>query len=218
VVDEVHGFRSFDERDLLGFVDGTENPEGDAALAAVLIGDEDPRFAGGSYAVIQKYVHDLAAWDALPVEEQERAVGRSKLSDIEMADEVKPPNSHVALNTIVDDDGEQQQIMRFNMPFGRVGAGEYGTYFIGYAHSPDVIEQMLRNMFIGRPPGNYDRILDFSTALTGNLFFVPTSDFLDDPPLPRRALEAPAERQDQESTDGSEQDGSLGIGSLKKRI
>ncbi len=187
VVDEVHGFRSFDERDLLGFVDGTENPEGKAARAAVLIGDEDPEFAGGSYAVVQKYLHDLEGWDALPVEEQERAIGRTKLSDIEFPDEAKAPNSHVTLNTIVDENGDEQQIVRFNMPFGSVGAGEFGTYFIGYAHSPDVIEQMLTNMFIGKPPGTYDRILDFSTAVTGNLFFVPSVDFLDDPPAPASA-------------------------------
>jgi putative iron-dependent peroxidase len=161
VVDEVHGFRSFDERDLLGFVDGTENPEGAEAAAAVLVGDEDPGFAGGSYVVVQKYLHDLAAWDALPVEEQERAIGRTKLSDLELPDDVKPANSHVALNTIVDEDGEEQQIFRLNMPFGRVGAGEFGTYFIGYARTPDVIETMLENMFVGDPPGNHDRILDF---------------------------------------------------------
>jgi putative iron-dependent peroxidase len=208
VVDEVHGFRSFDERDLLGFVDGTENPEGAAAHAAVVIGEEDPEFAGGSYVVVQKYLHDLDAWDGLPVEEQERAVGRMKLSDIEMADDVKPANSHVALNTIVDEDGEQRQIMRFNMPFGRVGSREFGTYFIGYARSPDVIEEMLRNMFIGKPPGNYDRILDFSTAVTGNLFFVPSADFVDDPATP-----APAVAPTAEAASG---DDSLGIGSLRK--
>jgi porphyrinogen peroxidase len=212
VVDEVHGFRSFDERDLLGFVDGTENPEGGAAATAVLIGDEDPMFAGGSYAVVQKYVHDLGAWDALPVEQQERAIGRTKLSDIEMPDDVKPANSHVALNTIVDEDGDQHQIMRFNMPFGRVGASEFGTYFIGYARDPSVIEQMLSNMFIGNPPGNYDRILDFSTALTGNLFFVPSGDFLDDPPAP----EAAADTEDPADTERpASDDGSLGIGSLR---
>jgi porphyrinogen peroxidase len=208
VVDEVHGFRSFDERDLLGFVDGTENPEGAAALAAVLIGDEDPAFAGGSYVVVQKYLHDLEGWDALPVEEQERAMGRTKLNDIEFPDELKPANSHVALNTIVDENGEQRQIVRFNMPFGRVGAGEFGTYFIGYARGPEVIEQMLKNMFIGEPPGSYDRILDFSTALTGNLFVVPTVDFLDDPPAPGPAAAS-------ESEDDSE-DGSLAIGSLRE--
>jgi putative iron-dependent peroxidase len=214
VVDEVHGFRSFDERDLLGFVDGTENPEGHEAPDAVLIGDEDPQFAGGSYVLVQKYLHDLAGWDALPVEEQERAIGRTKLSDIELPDEQKPANSHVALNTIVDEDGEERQIMRFNMPFGRVGAGEFGTYFIGYARSPDVIEQMLTNMFIGNPPGTYDRILDFSTAVTGNLFFAPTADFLDDPPSAAGAAAepepAPADAADEPG------DGSLAIGSLQE--
>jgi putative iron-dependent peroxidase len=202
VVDEVHGFRSFDERDLLGFVDGTENPDGPAADAAVVIGDEDPAFVGGSYVLVQKYVHDLAAWDALAVEEQERVIGRRKLSDIELGDDVKPSNSHVALTTIVDAAGEERQIVRFNMPFGRVGVGEFGTYFIGYARSPDVIEQMLINMFVGKPPGNYDRILDVSTAVTGSLFFVPTADFLDDPP-PAGA--------------GAPGDDSLGLGSLRDR-
>jgi porphyrinogen peroxidase len=214
VVDEVHGFRSFDERDLLGFVDGTENPEGHEALEAVLIGDEDPPFAGGSYVIVQKYVHDLDAWDALPVEEQERAIGRTKLSDIELPDELKPANSHVTLNTIVDEHGEERQIVRFNMPFGRVGAGEFGTYFIGYARSPDVIEQMLTNMFIGKPPGTYDRILDFSTAVTGNLFFAPTADFLDDPPSAAAApAEADAPPADSADVPG---DSSLAIGSLRE--
>ncbi|WGY03228.1 Dyp-type peroxidase [Nocardioides sp. QY071] len=180
VVDEVHGFRSFDQRDMLGFVDGTENPEGPEKDAAVLIGDEDPTYAGGSYVITQKYLHDLTAWGALSVEDQERAIGRSKLSDVEMADDVKPANSHVALNTIVDADGTERAILRDNMPFGRVGAAEFGTYFIGYANDPGVTELMLTNMFVGRPPGNHDRILDFSTAVTGTLFFVPTSDFLDD--------------------------------------
>ena len=214
VVDEVHGFRSFDDRDLLGFVDGTENPEGEEALDAVLIGDEDPQFAGGSYVVVQKYLHDLDAWDALPVEEQERVVGRTKLSDVELPDELKPANSHVALNTIVDENGEERQIMRFNMPFGRVGAAEFGTYFIGYARSPDVIEEMLRNMFIGKPPGNHDRILDFSTAVTGNLFFAPTAAFLDDPPSPGVAA-AEADAPSADAGEGSG-DGSLAIGSLRE--
>jgi porphyrinogen peroxidase len=208
VVDEVHGFRSFDDRDLLGFVDGTENPEGASARAAVVIGEEDPDFAGGSYVVVQKYLHDLEAWDALAVEEQERAIGREKLSDIELADDVKPANSHVALTTIVDDDGHEHQIVRLNMPFGRVGAGEFGTYFVGYARSPDVIEQMLRNMFIGNPAGTYDRILDFSTAATGNLFYVPSVDFIDDPPTPTRTETAAVE--------AASNDDSLGIGSLRE--
>ena len=210
VVDEVHGFKSFDERDLLGFVDGTENPEGSSAAAAVVIGDEDPEFSGGSYVIVQKYVHDMDGWDALPVEEQERAIGRTKLSDIELADDVKPANSHVALNTIVDEDGTEHQIMRFNMPFGRVGASEFGTYFIGYARDASDIEQMLVNMFVGKPPGNYDRVLDFSRAVTGSLFFVPNASFLDDPPGPTDATDA-----ETSGTEAVPEDGSLGIGSLK---
>ncbi len=211
VVDEVHGFKSFDERDLLGFVDGTENPAGTAALAAAVIGEEDPDFASGSYVLVQRYLHDLAAWDALTVAEQERVVGRTKINDIELPDEVKPANSHVALTTIVDDDGREHQILRYNMPFGRVGDGEFGTYFIGYARTPNVLEQMLTNMFVGSPPGNYDRILDFSTAMTGSLFFVPTVEFLDNPPAGAAAdTQAPADEIDNHAGEGS-----LRIGSLK---
>jgi porphyrinogen peroxidase len=184
VADEVHGFRYFDERDLLGFVDGTENPVGAAAAAAALVGEADPSFAGGSYVIVQKYLHDMQAWNALSVEDQERTFGRSKLEDIEMADDVKPVNSHVAVNTLIDPDGTQRQILRANMPFGDLTRGEFGTYYIAYAATPSVTEQMLVNMFIGRPPGNHDRVLDFSTAVTGSLFFAPTADFLDDLPDP----------------------------------
>ncbi len=224
VVDEVHGFRSFDERDMLGFVDGTENPEGIEAREAVLIGDGEGGLTGGSYVIVQKYLHDLEAWDALAVAEQERAIGRTKLSDLEFPDEAKAPNSHLALNTIVDEDGTEHKIMRFNMPFGSVGAGEFGTYFIGYAHTAALIELMLTNMFIGKPPGNYDRILDFSTALTGNLFFVPPGDFLDDPPDPSSAAAADAAGTPDDAAaalgapaalDGATADGSLAIGSLR---
>src|SRR6201995_4205756 len=94
VIDEVHGFRSFDERDLLGFVDGTENPEGAEAIDAVTVtADQDPAFTGPGYVVVEKYLHDLSAGDALSTEDQERAIGRTKLSDLEMADDVKPPDS-----------------------------------------------------------------------------------------------------------------------------
>ena len=178
IADEVHGFSYFDERDLLGFVDGTENPTGPAAVSATIIGAEEPAYAGGSYVIVQKYLHDLTGWNALPVEEQEKIIGRSKLSDVEMDDSVKPANAHNALTTIVVD-GDEVDIVRDNMPFGQVGSGEYGTYFIGYARSPATTEQMLTNMFIGSPPGNYDRILDFSTAVTGTLFFVPAQTMLD---------------------------------------
>ncbi|MFE2411537.1 Dyp-type peroxidase [Kitasatospora sp. NPDC059408] len=205
VVDSVLGFQYFDDRDLLGFVDGTENPEGRAAETAALVGDEDPGFAGGSYVVVQKYLHDLDKWNALSTEEQEGAVGRTKLGDIELDDDVKPADSHVALTVLTGPDGGERKIVRFNMPFGSFErGGEYGTYFIGYARTPEVTEEMLRNMFVGRPPGTTDRLLDFSTAVTGSLFFVPTADFLDTPPPPPPGPGA---------VPG---DGSLGIGSLKR--
>ncbi|MEU6660097.1 Dyp-type peroxidase [Streptomyces sp. NPDC046821] len=218
VVDEVHGFTYFDDRDLLGFVDGSENPTGEAARASVFVGDEDAPFAGGSYVVVQKYLHDMAAWNALSTEEQEKVIGRSKSDNIEMSDETKPADSHVALNTITGDDGEERRIVRQNMPFGTVGRGEFGTYFIGYARTPAVTEQMLENMFIGSPPGNTDRILDFSTAVTGNLFFVPTADFLDDLPDPPAVRDAARERPAPVATPepvAAPSDGSLGIGGLK---
>jgi porphyrinogen peroxidase len=177
-VDETHGFRYFDDRDLLGFVDGTENPRGEDALDAALVAAEDPPFAAGSYVIIQKYLHDVGRWNALSTEEQERIVGRRKLSDIELSDEVKPKSAHNALTSIVED-GREVKILRDNMPFGRPGNGEFGTYFIGYSRSPRVTEQMLENMFVGRPPGNYDRLLDFSRAVTGCLFFAPSATFFE---------------------------------------
>jgi putative iron-dependent peroxidase len=217
--DEVHGFRYFDQRDLLGFVDGTENPAGSAADYAVFIGNEDPAFSGGSYLIVQKYLHNLHAWNALPTETQERIIGRTKFSDIELDDSVKPTCAHNAL-TVIEENGVEIKILRDNMPFGRPGSVEFGTYFIGYSRSPRTIEQMLENMFVGRPPGNYDRILDFSTAVTGNLFFVPAATFLDsispDQPALTVSSSASAPASIASSTPAPRStDGSLGIGSLK---
>jgi porphyrinogen peroxidase len=226
VADEVQGFRYFDERDLIGFVDGTESPAGAAGVSvAVVTADDDPGFAGGSYVIVQKYVHDMAAWNAISIEEQERVIGRTKLDDIELPDDVKPANSHVALNTITGPDGEERQIVRANMPFGSPGHGEFGTFFIGYAATPSVTEEMLENMFIGRPPGTTDRVLDFSVAVTGGLFFAPSADFLDDPPGPPGEVGAVGADADTDTGAGADTDtdagaagpgdGSLGIGSLK---
>jgi porphyrinogen peroxidase len=221
VADEVHGFRYFDDRDVLGFVDGTENPRGDGAREAAIVGGEDPPFAGGSYVIVQKYLHDLKAWNALPVEAQERIIGRRKLSDVELSDAEKPPYAHNAL-TNIEENGRQAQILRDNMPFGRPGHGEFGTYFIGYSRRPRITEIMLENMFIGRPPGNYDRILDFSRPVTGSLYFVPTGTFLDNanavPPNTTESLkissaEAPSPVPVHSPTFAH--DASLKIGSLK---
>jgi len=235
-VDEVQGFRFFDDRDLLGFVDGTENPRGAAAIDAVLVGDEDPNFAGGSYVIIQKYLHNMDAWNALSTEAQERIIGRAKLSDVELDDSIKPTSAHSELTTIVEN-GKEIKIVRDNMPFGRPGHGEFGTYFIGYSRSPRTIEQMLENMFVGRPPGNYDRLLDFSRAVTGNLFFMPSATFLEniaadlaedqareDQPAAVQSPPAPAAAEIASSNSSSSEsnspvrDGSLGIGSLKGDI
>jgi putative iron-dependent peroxidase len=219
-VDEVHGFRYFDDRDLLGFVDGTENPRGEAVIDATLIGEEDAAFAGGSYVIVQKYLHDLAGWNTLSTEAQERIIGRTKLSDIELDDSIKPTSAHSALTTIAED-GKEFKILRDNMAFGQPGQGEFGTYFIGYGRSPRITEQMLENMFIGRPPGNYDRLLDFSRAVTGNLFFVPSSTFLESVTEDEStAMAPPAVSPAVESAQSipSVHDGSLGIGSLKGNI
>jgi putative iron-dependent peroxidase len=178
VADEVQAFRYFDDRDVIGFVDGTENPRGDAARTAAVVGDEDPGFIGGSYVIVQKYLHDMKAWNALPVETQEKIIGRKKLSDIELKDTDKPAYAHNAL-TSIEENGKELKILRDNMPFGRPGHGEFGTYFIGYSRTPRITETMLQNMFVGRPPGNYDRLLDYSRPATGSLFFVPSSTFLD---------------------------------------
>ncbi|MXN54145.1 Dyp-type peroxidase [Shinella sp. AETb1-6] len=214
--DEVHGFSYFDDRDLIGFVDGTENPVDGAAVAATIIGAEDPDFAGGSYVIVQKYLHDLPAWNRVPVAEQERIIGREKLSDIELDDAAKPSYAHNVL-TSIEENGEPLEILRDNMAFGDVGKGEFGTYFIGYARSPNRIERMLDNMFIGLPPGNYDRLLDFSRAVTGTLFFVPAASFLDAVVPDAGPAPAAAAPPATEPTP-PRRDGSLGIGSLRKGV
>jgi putative iron-dependent peroxidase len=222
-LDEVHGFNYFDDRDLIGFVDGTENPVDQGAIDATIIGEEDAAFAGGSYVIVQKYLHDLDKWNTLPIEQQEKIIGRTKLSNIELDDAVKPTSAHNALTTIMED-GKQLEIVRDNMPFGEVGKGEFGTYFIGYARSPTRIEQMLMNMFVGRPPGNYDRLLDYVRVVTGTLFFVPSATFLEDVPTETAAPSmAPAPNSNEAKLEEapksrlSSPDGSLGIGSLNKR-
>ena len=208
--DEVQGFRYFEDRDVIGFVDGTENPRGNLAFEAALVGDEDKAFAGGSYVIVQKYIHDMKAWNALSTEAQELIIGRRKLSDIELDDAAKPVSAHNAL-TVIEENGKELKILRDNMPFGRPGYDEFGTYFIGYCRTPRITETMLENMFVGRPPGNYDRLLDFSRTVTGSLFFAPSATFLDnagDPGTEVAVNAAPA-------AGSSVDDTSLGIGSLK---
>ena len=196
VVDEVSGFRYFDARDLLGFVDGTANPTNFDLHSSVLVGNEDADFAGGSYVVVQRYLHDLNAWRRVPTPLQEEIIGRTKIDNIEIDDDNAPRKSHKSLATIVDADGHEYDILRDNMPFGRPGRQEFGTYFIGYSRYLWVIEKMLQRMYVGDPVGAYDRLLDFSTPHTGTTFFAPAR-----PTLQRLARAAQAKVAAAGSTD-----------------
>lgn len=211
IVDEVHGFQYFDHRDLTGFVDGTENPVGQQAMDAVIVGGEDGEFAGGAYVTVQKYIHDFALWNRLPVAEQEGIIGRTKFDDVELSEDAKPSFAHNAL-TSLEEDGEEIPIVRRNMPFGTVSPGGAGTYFIAYSRSPRPVERMLERMFIGEPPGNYDRLLDFTHAVTGTMFFVPGQEFIsrlgDEEPGPAPSSREPA-------LEAIAADSSLKIGNLR---
>ena len=172
-VEEVQGFRYWDGRAIIGFVDGTENPQGEDRDIYAKVGDEDAKFKGGSYLFVQKYIHPMSEGNKLPVSEQEKIIGRYKHSDIEMSESEKPSNSHSAAANVGDD----KKVVRDNMPF--MAGGEVGTYFIAYARTFSTLEMMLESMFIGEPKGNYDRLLDYSTPKTGTLFFAPTFDMLE---------------------------------------
>ncbi|KAH6874429.1 hypothetical protein B0T10DRAFT_498898 [Thelonectria olida] len=182
VQDVTAGFRYLDARDLLGFIDGTANPVGPAVEDAALItAADDAPAVGGSYIVVQKYLHNIKSWQALSTEQQESVIGRTKLDNIELDDaEEGEQQSHKTLATLEDEDGNEQDILRDNMPFGSPSSGEFGTYFIGYSRKLWVIEKMMERMFVGHPPGLHDRILDFSTAVTGTTFFAPSANVLDE--------------------------------------
>lgn len=217
-MEEIHGFRYWDGRSILGFVDGTENPRGADRAHFGLIGDDDPAYKGGSYLFVQKYIHDLNAFKGLPLQEQENVFGRYKWNDVEMPDNIKPSNSHIALANI----GDEFKIIRDNMPFGNMSTNEMGTYFIAYASTFSTVKKMLNNMFIGSPEGNYDRLLDFSTPKTGTLFFVPSATLLKNisSAAPDLAVTNPnsteSEADDKIESRSFSADGSLKIGSLKK--
>ena len=215
VVDETQGFRYFDARDLLGFVDGTANPIGRELGDSAIIGGDDAPFAGGSYVVVQKYLHDLKAWTSLSVEQQQAVIGRTKLENVELDDSTQNQKAHKTLATIVDDDGNELDILRDNMPFGSPGSGQFGTYFIGYSGRLWVTMRMIDRMFIGDPPGFYDKILDVSTAVTGGTFFVPSNPVLQalGDPDDIAALLASGSSDDS-AGDASLGDGSPGVGSL----
>ncbi|MDR3190583.1 MAG: Dyp-type peroxidase [Lactobacillaceae bacterium] len=172
LVDETKGFRYFEGRAIIGFIDGTEAPAIEDAADYAIVGDEDPEFINGSYAFAQKWVHEMDVWEAMKIEHQEKAVGRHKFNDLELDDEEKLPNAHnVAAK--VEIDGEEQKIVRMNVPFSDAASGKTGTYFIGYARHWQVTKLMLTQMV-----EQSDFLLTFSRLQSGQLFFIPSRDLL----------------------------------------
>lgn len=174
VVEEIMGYKHLGGRDLTGFVDGTENPQGDERAEVALVA-EGP-FAGGSYVSLQRYVHNLPKWDAIPVPEQEKVVGRTKESDEELDDEVKPPTAHIA-RVVIEEDGEELEVLRHSLPYG--GTGENGLYFVAYCADPGPFRRMLERMVLRDGNGHADRLLDFTRAVTGAAFFTPSVELLE---------------------------------------
>lgn len=173
VVDETKGFRYFEGRAIIGFIDGTEAPQVEDAAEYAIIGDEDPFFENGSYAFAQKWRHNMNIWDHLSTETQEKAIGRKKFSDLELPDEEKFKNAHnVASQAEID--GEEQKIVRMNVPFSDPASGYSGTYFIGYSRYWHVTKLMLENMLSA---GDY--LLTFSQILSGQMFFIPSRPLLE---------------------------------------
>ena len=171
VAEEIHGFRYRDSRDLTGFIDGTENPKGKARAAAALIGEEDRPFAGGSYVVVQRYVHDLERWRRLDDREQEQIIGRTKRGSVELPKAKKPQTAHIS-RVVIERDGAELQILRQSYPWGTVR--EAGLYFAAYTKSLDVFDSMLARMMGAADDGLHDRLMEFSRAVTGATFFVPS--------------------------------------------
>lgn len=175
VLEEQAGFRYLDNRDLTGFIDGTENPhEPEGRAAAALI--PDGAFAGGSFAFAQRYVHDMEKWQRLKVDAQEQVIGRTKLDSVELEEDRMPPNSHVARN-VIEEDGEELQILRHSMPYGSA-SGERGLFFLAYTRDLGIIDRMLANMFGTAGDGLSDRLLHFVTPVGGGYFFVPADALL----------------------------------------
>ena len=174
VIDETKGFRYLEGRAIIGFIDGTEAPAPEDAADYAIIGDEDSDFINGSYAFAQKWQHDMAFWENLSVEHQEKAVGRHKFDDMELDDDDKLENAHNVASKL-EIDGEEQKIIRMNVPFSDPAMDYTGTYFIGYARHWQVTKQMLEQML-----EKSDFLLTFSTLLSGQLFFIPSRDTLAD--------------------------------------
>ena len=172
VLDETQGFRYFEGRAIIGFIDGTEAPAIEDAADYALVGDEDPTFENGSYAFAQKWQHDMPVWNHMKTEDQEKAVGREKFSDYELDDADKFKNAHNVASQFTEN-GVEQKIVRMNVPYSNPAGGNTGTYFIGYARHWKVTKGMLTNMV-----EKSDFLLTFSKLLTGQAYFIPSRDLL----------------------------------------
>lgn len=173
--EQIDGFRYLDSRDLTGFVDGTENPEGEERAKVALVGDDEAEFAGGSYLHLQRWVHNMPKWRTTAEAEQEQVIGRTKQDDVEMGDEIKPPTAHIA-RVVIEEEGEELEILRQSMPYGHLD--EMGLMFASYARSPQPFTRMLQRMFCPDAAGHYDHLLNFSRPVTGAALFAPSVDFL----------------------------------------
>ncbi|HEY2074240.1 MAG TPA: Dyp-type peroxidase [Gaiellaceae bacterium] len=168
VAEETSSWPYQHDRDLTGFIDGTENPTLVDAPEFVVVPDGKPG-AGGTILLLQKWPHDVNAWESLSVEEQELVIGRRKTDSEELED--KPADSHVA-STDQDTFGH---IFRRNMPYGTVT--EHGTMFVGFCNEQRPLEAMLESM-AGLTNGTPDALTRFSKPVTGAYYFVPSTDSL----------------------------------------
>jgi putative iron-dependent peroxidase len=176
-----------DSRDLTGFIDGTANPSLLEAPGAALVPDGQPG-AGGSHVMVIRWVHDLDAFEALPVEEQERVFGRSKADSTELADDVKPPTAHIARVEIEDAAGVELPIYRRSVPYGNVA--EHGLYFVAFSADRSRFDTMLGRMFGVSGDGRHDRLMDFSRPVSGAFYYAPPLNLIAN--LPESATPAPA--------------------------
>jgi putative iron-dependent peroxidase len=176
LVEEVEGFRYLDSRDLTGFVDGTENPEGENRVAVAVVGDEDSAFSGGSYIHLQRYVHNMAYWNQQSLKCQEDTIGRTKSDNIEYTSEDKPLTAHTKRTSLKDEAGASIEILRHSMPYG--STQECGLLFASYCRTPDNFTLMLKSMVEGDGAGHSDHLLKYTRAVTGQSFFAPSDDYL----------------------------------------
>ncbi len=173
LADEVAGWTYKENRDLTGFIDGTENPSLSVAPDVALIPEGMPG-AGGSVVLVQKWTHNAVAFEALSVEEQEKVIGRTKADSIELDEEVRGEQSHIS-RTVVEVEGVEQHIFRRNTPFGT--ATEHGTMFIGFSRDQRLLARMLDRM-AGAEDGIRDALTLYTTAVSGSYYFVPSVEAL----------------------------------------